>query len=122
MSRLNRIMGIKWDKVVYINERAEENDKDTFRFLFIHESLSTVAVLIMIDKQEKIRIHKFIIHNYVLLVDGMLIFIKMISLICMQLMNRILFWTETLFVFGVIIYFRFAVDKTSVVYFMPILR
>jgi hypothetical protein len=39
--------------VAYINERAEGKDKDTFRFLFIYQSLSTVAVRLMIDKQEK---------------------------------------------------------------------
>jgi hypothetical protein len=52
MSRQSRNAGIKWDKVVYINERAEGKDKDTFRFLFIYQSLSTVAVRLMIDKQK----------------------------------------------------------------------
>jgi hypothetical protein len=53
MSRQSRNAGIKWDKVVYINERAEGKDKDTFRFLFIYVSLSTVVVRLTIDKQEK---------------------------------------------------------------------
>jgi len=33
MSRQTRNMGIKWDKVADINERAEGKDKDTVRFL-----------------------------------------------------------------------------------------
>jgi len=59
-----------------------ENDKDTFRSLFIEESLSTVAVRLMIDKQEKNSINKFLIDNYALLLTDILIFIKMISSYC----------------------------------------
>jgi hypothetical protein len=81
MFRQSRNAGIKWDKVVYINERAEGKDKDTFRFLFIEESLSILIIRLMIDKQKIISITKFIIDNYALFLSDILIFIKIIFIL-----------------------------------------